>query len=108
MFNNLIAAFAISALSLGAMPAKADVKDLNEAYAAGLMYGSVCMHQMGVITEEGGNRQIRKLLAKKGISYAIVSRQSVMDMTMAKFEEDKCADIIDMVYEVKNQNATRI
>ena len=108
MFNKLIAALAIASVGFSAMPAKANVEAINEQYASGIMYGAVCMHQMGIITEEGGNRQIKRLLAKKGISHAIVSRQSVMDMTMAKYEESKCADIVDMVYEVKNQKATRI
>ena len=91
MFNNLIAAFAITSFGLGAMPAKANTShSYRVGFAGAVMHRATCSYINGETTKVQSARKVIGLLENNGIPLSYATNSETLEMSHALYEIKGC------------------
>ena len=88
MFNNLIAALAVTAFGLSAMPAKANTG--HKYFAAGVLAGATCHYMNGQLTADQAAKVMKFTLTEKGIPLSYGNDPEVGQLAKSWIKTNGC------------------
>jgi type IV secretory pathway TrbL component len=91
MFNNLIAALAVTAFGLGAMPAKANTShSYRVGFAGAVMHSATCSYISGNTTKEQAASKVLRIFRDNQIPKSYVNNPDTLQMAGALYAQKGC------------------